>query len=243
VTAELLQTIASELALFASAGFLLFALDDLAVDLIYFVRRGWRSARVYRHHSRADVPSLRSPAQPGWLVVFIPAWDEAAVIGKMLRATLERTAHPNFTLMVGCYRNDPATAAAIASVADPRVHIVTVKREGPTTKSDCLNQLYAALVRLETERGERAKAIVLHDAEDLVHPFELAVFDSLIEARPWSSCPLPPSPIRAEAGSPAIIVTSSPRAMARSWSCARRSAPRSRLQGLAARSAAMPCRS
>ena len=37
--AEILSRIAAELALFAGAGFLLFALNDLLVDLIYFARR------------------------------------------------------------------------------------------------------------------------------------------------------------------------------------------------------------
>jgi bacteriophage N4 adsorption protein B len=36
--ADLLSRIAAELALFAGAGFLLFALNDLLVDLIYFAR-------------------------------------------------------------------------------------------------------------------------------------------------------------------------------------------------------------
>ncbi len=194
MTAGLFQTIAAELALFASAGFLLFALDDLAVDLLYFARRGWRATAVYNRHSRADVRSLRSPAQPGWLVVFIPAWDEAAVIGPMLRATLDRVAHSDFTILVGHYRNDPATAAAIRAVPDPRVKAVDIGRDGPTTKSDCLNRLYAALVRLEAERGQRAKAVVLHDAEDLVHPFELAVFDALIERAGVIQLPVRPLP-------------------------------------------------
>ena len=41
--AEILTRIAAELALFAGVGFLLFGLNDLAVDLIYFTRRFWRS--------------------------------------------------------------------------------------------------------------------------------------------------------------------------------------------------------
>jgi bacteriophage N4 adsorption protein B len=192
--AGLFQTIAAELALFASAGFLLFALDDVAVDLVYFVRRGWRALTVYKRHERIDARTLRSPAEPGWLVVLIPAWDEATVIGKMLRATLDRLAHPDFTLLVGNYRNDPATAAAIAQVSDPRVVQVTVDRDGPTTKSDCLNRLYSALVRLEAERGQQARAVVLHDAEDLVHPLELSVIDALIGRAGVIQLPVQPLP-------------------------------------------------
>jgi adsorption protein B len=42
-------------------------------------------------------------------------------------------------------------------------------------------RLYAALVAYEKRIGRSAKAIVLHDAEDLVHPLELRLFDRLVE--------------------------------------------------------------
>jgi len=178
--ATLIERVAVELSLFAAAGFLLFALDDLLLDLIFAGRRLWRWATIYRRFVPADAGMLRD-TPPGWMVVLIPAWDEAAVIGAMLRATLERFDHEDYTLLVGHYRNDPATAAAIAGIDDPRVVAVDVGVDGPTTKADCLNRLYAALVRLETAQGRRAAAVVLHDAEDLVHPQELRLFARLIE--------------------------------------------------------------
>lgn len=172
--------VAAELALFAALGFLLFSLDDLAVDVIYFGRRAWRALTVYRRHPRSDARLLAGDDAPGWLVVLIPAWDESAVIEPMLRSTLERFDHPDFTLLVGHYRNDPATALAIARVQDTRVIAVEVPAEGPTTKADCLNHLYAFLLRHEAATGRRARALVLHDAEDLVHPLELRLFDRMI---------------------------------------------------------------
>ena len=99
----------------------------------------------------------------------------------MLRATLRRVEHASYRIFVGHYRNDPATAAAIASVVDPRVEPVLVEVDGPTTKADCLNHLYDALLSYETRTGQPAKAVVLHDAEDVVHPLELGLFDRLIE--------------------------------------------------------------
>jgi len=176
-----LTELTAELALFGAAGFLLFAIDDLAVDLIYFVRAGWRSIGVYSRFPRAFAGTLPTPMRPGWLAVFIPAWDEAAVIAPMLRATLDRFDHGDYRLFVGHYRNDPATQAAIDSVRDARVVAVEVDADGPTTKADCLNRLYAALAAYESAIGRPAKAIVLHDAEDLVHPFELRLFDRLVE--------------------------------------------------------------
>ncbi|GAA4008875.1 hypothetical protein GCM10022280_02050 [Sphingomonas swuensis] len=194
---QLLADGAAELALFAALGFLFFSLDDLAVDLIYFVRRGWRALTVYRHHPRADATALAGGTECGWLVVLIPAWDEAAVIGAMLRSTLARFDHPDFTLLVGHYRNDPATRLAIAAVEDPRVIAVEVPANGPTTKADCLNHLYAFLVRHEAASGRRAKALILHDAEDLVHPLELRLFDRLVERAGVVQLPVVPLPDRA----------------------------------------------
>jgi adsorption protein B len=189
-----LATVAAELALFAALGFLLFSLDDLAVDALHFARKAWRALFVYRRHARSDARSLTHAIEPGWMVVLIPAWDESAVIAKMLRATLERFDHSDFTLLVGYYRNDPATAFAIGQVDDPRVIAVEVPAEGPTTKADCLNHLYAFLVRHEARSGRRARALVLHDAEDLVHPLELKLFDRLIGRAGVIQLPVVPLP-------------------------------------------------
>jgi adsorption protein B len=114
------------------------------------------------------------------MAVFVPAWDEATVIAAMLRSTLRRLDYQNYRIFVGYYRNDPATAAAIASVGDERVTAVEVLADGPTTKADCLNHLYDALVAHEIDNAKSAKAVVLHDAEDVVHRFELNIFDGLI---------------------------------------------------------------
>ncbi len=179
--ALVLTELTAELALFAAVGFLLFAIDDLVVDFIYFVRGGWRALVVYSRFPRMFADRLPSPMRPGWLAVLIPAWDEAGVIAPMLRATLRRFDHDEYWLFVGYYRNDPATAAAIESVRDPRVISVEVDADGPTTKADCLNRLYASLVAYEGVTGRPAKAVVLHDAEDLVHPMELKLFDRLVE--------------------------------------------------------------
>jgi adsorption protein B len=118
---------------------------------------------------------------PGPIAILVPAWDESAVIASMLKATLKRVDYNDYRIFEGYYRNDPATAAAIASVTDPRVQAVEVDADGPTTKADCLNHLYDALIAWETGCTHSAKAVVLHDAEDVVHRFELRIFDGLID--------------------------------------------------------------
>lgn len=182
VLAYLLTELAAELALFAAAGFLIFAIDDLLVDALYFLRAPWRRELA--------VPRDLRPT--GWMAVFIPCWSEAAVIAPMLRSTLSRYDHPDYLLFVGYYRNDPATERAVRSVADERVHPVLVNSDGPTTKAHCLNRLYAELVAHEQRLKRPAKAVVLHDAEDLVHPLELRLFDRLVEQAGMVQLPVIP---------------------------------------------------
>ncbi len=192
--AYLLTDIASELALFAAVGFLLFALDDLVVDLIYFARRLWRSLAVYSRYPRAFANTLPAPAEPGRIAVFIPAWDEPAVIADMLRSTLRRWGDADYRIFVGFYANDPLTETAIGQVDDPRVEAVLVNEHGPTTKADCLNHLYDALLAAECREAWTAKAVVLHDAEDLVHPLEIQLFDVMIEKAALVQLPVIPLP-------------------------------------------------
>lgn len=178
-----------ETALFAATGFLILGLGDLAVDLLWLaqhVRRLGRPAPAL-----ADLPP---PARPGRLAIFVPAWDEAAVIGDMLRGAVSAWGDGDWRLYVGTYRNDPATAAAATAVAasEPRVKVVTGGDPGPTTKADCLNRLWHALLADEADEGRRAKAIILHDAEDVVHPAELLLFDGLIERFEFVQLPVLP---------------------------------------------------
>ena len=187
-----LTELTAELALFAAVGFLLFAIDDLVVDLLYFLRLGWREATIYSRHPKMFAGGLPAPMRPGWMAVLIPAWDEANVIAPMLRATLERFGNGDYRLFVGHYRNDPATRAAILSVEQPRIIPVDVGLDGPTTKADCLNRLYSALVEHESETGRPAKAVVLHDSEDVVHPQELQLFDRLVEYAGMVQLPVVP---------------------------------------------------
>ena len=194
--AGLLSRIAAELALFAGAGFLLFAANDLLVDLIYFARAIWRAIAVYTRYPRAFASALPTSADPSFVAIFVPAWDEASVIASMLRATVQRIDYPNYRIFVGYYRNDPATGAAVTAVADDRIEAVRVEGDGPTTKADCLNHLYDRLIAHEVETGCSAAAVVLHDAEDVVHPLELRVFDRLIDRAAVIQLPVLPLPDR-----------------------------------------------
>ena len=176
---DILIAVHRELILFAVIGFVLGGLDDLLIDAIWIVRTLWRRVTVYRRYPRAAASALQ-PQYPGRIAVFIPAWQEDEVIGPMLSNARRAWGEADHLIYVGVYPNDQATQAAVAPFAGQHVRMVICPRAGPTTKADCLNAMWRALLADEAVSGA-VKAIVLHDAEDLVHSAELRVFDTLIE--------------------------------------------------------------
>lgn len=161
-----------ETALFAAFGFLLLGLSDLLVDLI------WLGLRLFRDRQEQALPAA---VRPGRLAIFVPAWDEAAVIGQMLEHSQAAFGAADYRLYIGCYPNDPATIAAVRAAAGPRVRLVVGPAPGPTSKADCLNRLWDAMLADEAAEDGAVKAVVLHDAEDVVHSAELELFDALVE--------------------------------------------------------------
>jgi len=181
VEVVVLAIVARELIAAAAVGVAVIGIDDLFVDGAYFFRRFWRSLTVYRRRDRMTADRLGPPERPGAMAILVPAWDEAAVIGQMLRGALARLDHEDYRIFVGVYPNDPATAEAVAAIGDGRILQVSTPVVGPTTKADCLNHLWRAMRAEEVRSGKRFKAVVLHDAEDVVHSAELRLFDRLIE--------------------------------------------------------------
>ncbi len=183
---QTIDLIAGEAMLFAAIGLLVGGLDDLAVDLL------WWFHRVRDRKRPAMTVAALPPPGPGRLAVFIPAWDESAVIGAMLATALDRWRGVDLTILVGTYPNDPATIAAVRRVAagDARVRLVVGARPGPTTKADCLNTLWSTLTADGTP--PTVKAVAIHDAEDVVHPDEPAVFSALIDRADVVQLPVMP---------------------------------------------------
>ncbi|WP_193504446.1 glycosyl transferase family protein [Sphingosinithalassobacter portus] len=184
--------VAREVTLFASICFLIGGIDDLAVDLVFaagHIRR--RIVPV-----RGDRAGEGAGDQIGPIAIFVPAWDESAVIGAMLRTALSRWGDGDFLLYVGTYPNDAATIAAVAEVAqqDRRVRLVIGPVPGPTTKADCLNSLWRALQRDEAAEGHCVGAVLLHDAEDVVDSRELLVFAQYLARHDAVQLPVLPLP-------------------------------------------------
>lgn len=187
-----------EILLFAIVGLAIGGLDDLLVDLLFLLRRGWRDMTVYRRHPRMTTATLPPSPSPGRIAIFIPAWREADVIGAMLRHALACWPNDDFQIFLGVYPNDPDTLDVIFPVAtdEPRILVAINPRPGPTTKADCLNVLWRAMLDAEARSGQLFKAVLLHDAEDVVHPDEIRLFDFMIDRFDLVQLPVLPLPGR-----------------------------------------------
>lgn len=190
---EWLVLVQHELLLFAGIFFLIGALDEFAVDVIWLALRLSGRAPTIRlsahHHADAELA--------GHAAIFVAAWREAGVIGATVGHALSVWPHADLRLYVGVYRNDPLTAEAViaAAGADPRLRLVIHDRDGPSTKADCLNRLYRALEADEGRTRGPARMVVIHDAEDMVDPAALGLLDAAIGEVDLVQLPVLPEPL------------------------------------------------
>ena len=187
-----LVLIQHELLLFAGLFFVIGMIDELAIDGLYLVGRLRGSIRT----PCIERDALEGRPLAGPVAVIVPAWREAGVIGPTMRHLLSAWPQRELRLYVGCYANDPATiaAATLAARGHPRARIVIHSAHGPTTKADCMNRLYRAIEDDEAREGHRFRMLVIHDAEDMVDPAALPLFDEGLQAAELMQLPVVPAP-------------------------------------------------
>jgi adsorption protein B len=166
---------------------LLSGLDDLFIDLVYFLR--CRKPFPWPDKERlAGLPPRR-------IAILVPLWHEQAVAGKMLRHNRSVICYSNYDFFVGVYPNDRATVEAVQEVADGdgRVHLAVCRHDGPTTKADCLNEAYEQMAEYEARQGVRFDIVMTHDAEDLIHPESLRLVNWFSRVYQMIQVPVPGS--------------------------------------------------
>jgi len=176
-----------------AVSFLLSGIDDLFVDLYYWLRRLYRTLFLRHQIRRVKEADLASIPEK-WAAIWIPAWHEQDVIDKMLLNTLDSLNYHNYDIFVGTYPNDEATQLAVESVRERycQVHKIVCPHPGPTNKADCLNWVFQGMLLAEQEQGIRYEIVVLHDSEDVVHPLELKLFNWLIPRKDMVQLPVIP---------------------------------------------------
>ncbi|WP_072015428.1 glycosyl transferase family protein [Escherichia coli] len=92
------------------------------------------------------------------------------------------------------YPNDPDTQRDVDEVCArfPNVHKVVCARPGPTSKADCLNNVLDAITQFERSANFAFAGFILHDAEDVISPMELRLFNYLVERKDLIQIPVYP---------------------------------------------------
>ncbi len=181
------------LVLFAAIIILLSGIDDFFIDCYYWVRRIWRKFTVYKKHKPFNVNELYKDTEKP-IVIMIPAWQEKGVIADMAALAASSFEYYNYHIFIGTYPNDPDTQHDVDMVAEHyrNVHKVITRTPGPTNKSDCLNNIIEEIFLFEKEHNIEFEAFVMHDAEDLIHPLELKLFNHLIDRNDLIQIPVFP---------------------------------------------------
>lgn len=187
---NLLVPVERELLVFAAFWFAVGLADEFAVDCTYVWLRLTGRAHTARLPAGYGKAELSGPT-----AIFIAAYQEAAVIATTIAHMAATWPQREVRFYIGCYGNDVATlAAAMAGTAnDPRVRLVVHGVRGPTTKADCLNRLYSALCEDERRCGETFRGVILHDAEDMVHPAALQAIDTALGSHDFVQIPVRPA--------------------------------------------------
>lgn len=169
------------------------SLDDLFIDVWYWVREAWRTLTVKRDRSYRPLTQqdlLQRPEQP--LAIMVPAWMEYDVIAQMVENMINVLDYREYVVFVGTYPNDAQTIEEVERMRRryKRLRRVEVPHDGPTSKADCLNWLILAIFDYEKRHGLEFAGVILHDSEDVLHPLELRFFNYLLPRKDMIQLPV-----------------------------------------------------
>jgi bacteriophage N4 adsorption protein B len=161
--------------------YLISGLDDLFVDLMFFGLTVMRWLGFRNGHWRPSLEEMAAkPEQP--FALMFPAWQEAEVIRHALMNTISNIDYRNFHVFVGTYVNDPDTQREVTEVMRRHANVtqIIVPHPGPTCKADCLNWIVRGIREYQERQGIRFAGVILHDAEDVVDPLSLKLFNCMM---------------------------------------------------------------
>lgn len=159
---------------------LISSLDDLLIDLAYWSGLLVRFCTFWER----PPPQAWLEREPEKLIaIMVPAWQESDVIASMVANTNNTFDYSRYHIFVGVYANDPDTRREVEKVRQrfPNVHRAEVPHDGPTSKADCLNWIVQNILLYEEKSGQKFGAFLMHDAEDVVHPFGLKTVNWFVD--------------------------------------------------------------
>ncbi|MDD2371148.1 MAG: glycosyltransferase [Firmicutes bacterium] len=158
--------------------YLTMGFDDFLWDIYSLTKR------AQFKNKRLDFKVIRKTPEK-LLAVTIGAWNESQVIGAVIENLISSIQYPKsmYHLFVGVYPNDQETIDVVKEMEKrfSNVHMVINVLPGPTTKAQNINYVISQVKQYEKQFGWRFASITVHDAEDVIHPYEFMVTNYMID--------------------------------------------------------------
>ena len=159
---------------------IMISMDDLIWDIYYFY------SRIFK---KIDVPTIDAAeiekTVPKILAVIVAAYNEEMVLKAVIENLILSNQYPRsmYHIFLGVYPNDKGTMKIAKELEDEydNVHMIVHLIPGPSSKADNINNVIKNIFKFEEEKHMRFGGIVIHDSEDLVHPYEFLVENYLLQ--------------------------------------------------------------
>ena len=169
--------------------YILMGFDDFIWDIIALFYKQ-RRKDVYLNMQEISASPNRL------LAVIIGAWKEDNVIEDVINNFQISTIYPKsmYHIFLGVYPNDTSTINAAKRLEKiyPNVHMIINEKEGPTSKAQNINYVLKQVRQFESDRSWNFSSYTIHDAEDVVHPYELKITNTLVTQYPALQFPVFP---------------------------------------------------
>lgn len=159
---------------------ILISIDDLIWDIYYGINRLLGKIKI----SSIDASNIEA-IRPKMLGIIVAAYNEESVLKSVITNIIQSNQYPKsmYHIFLGVYPNDPGTLKVAKELEEEfkQVHKIIHVLEGPSSKADNLNNVLRNIDQFEQEYHLEFSAIVIHDSEDLVHPYEFKLDNYLLE--------------------------------------------------------------
>lgn len=169
--------------------YLVVGFDDFIWDIFTFFNR------FKINHRDLDLNEV-SKTPPKLLAVMIAAWNEENVLEDVVNNLIASTIYPKsmYHIFLGVYPNNTETVEAARALErqHENVHVIINCLPGPTSKAQNINYVINQILEFEKQKNWKFQSFTVHDAEDVVHPYELKVTNYLIDQHPALQFPVFP---------------------------------------------------
>ena len=168
------------------SAYFFFGLDDFIVDFMSWVL-GCHPAelKVEELVRMLDMDQKR-------IAILVASWKEGGVLRKMVEGNLRGIQYKNYEFVLGVYPNDPETFAEARELAERHAHVRVVVNSspGPTSKGQMLNEMVRTAVIAGRAHGKPFQGFIIHDSEDLIHRYSLAVINQCLDKHDFVQVPI-----------------------------------------------------